>query len=421
MNDYTRNNSTSSDTPQLAAAKFIKRMSEIPSEILKVAEEYGDWDRYILSCEAVVGITNEEKENAREALQNLRQILGENFLRKAILKGHPIKRIILNRALWTRLWLIKLADEFADLSAAEGFPEILRRFKKPDKAVEAESVLRAAFLFKGAGFTVSFEPEVSVIQQSGQWRQKYPDLKLIDDETKEEIIVEVSMLALSASHRRAIALTEFTPFFMLNVLGPQNLIIYAEMSESFDESRVDETVVLLTQLADEAAKAGEFRTIVNEYIVAGIAPRVDEERLKEWASERGVSPGMAGPLVSSDEIARVRMKIRDKLAQLPEDRPGIIAIPVTSSMMFHYYDPQLIVEVLKDEVSRYPRLWGVVLFHNQFGARPRGPAVVMLGADAIINRSVADVLQEKTVILLNESCGLQVSQSSRRKIFEAFA
>ena len=395
-------------------------MSELPSEIIEAAREYGDWDRYILSCDAVEGITDEGKERAREALHNLRQVLGETFLRKAILKGHPIRRIILNNALWTRHWLIRLADEFAALSTAEGFPKILRRFKKPDTAVEAESVLRAAFLFKRAGFTVSFEPEVSVTRQDGQRRQRYPDLKLVDDEAKEELIVEVSMLALSASQRRAIALSDFTPFFMLNVLGPQNLIIYAEMSESFDESRIDETVTLLTQLADEAEKAGEFRTLVNEYIAAGIAPRGDEERLKEWASERGISPGFAGPLVSSDEIARTRMKIRDKLGQLPEDRPGIIAIPATSSMMFHHYDPQLIIEVLKDEVSRYPRLWGVILFHNHFG-RPRDPSVVMLGAGAIINRSMANVLQEQTVILLNESCGLPVSQSSREKIFGAFA
>jgi hypothetical protein len=201
---------------------------------------------------------------------------------------------------------------------------------------------------------------------------------------------------------------------------PQNLIVYAEMSESFDESRIDETVLLLTQLAGEAAKAGEFRTLANEYIVAGIAPRDDEKRLKEWASGRGISPGFAGPLVSSDEIARTRMKIRDKLAQLPEDRPGIIAIPATSSMMFQHYDPRLIVEVLKDEVRRYPRLWGVILFHNHFG-RPHDPAVVMLGAGAIISRSVANVLQEQTIILLNESCGLPVSQSSREKILGAFA
>ena len=36
-----------------------------------------------------------------------------------------------------------------------------------------------------------------------------------------------------------------------------------------------------------------------------------------------------------------------------------IAITATSSMLFHHYDPQLIVEALKDEVSSYPRLWGV--------------------------------------------------------------
>ena len=60
------------------------------------------------------------------------------------------------------------------------------------------------------------------------------------------------------------------------------------------------------------------------------------------------------------------------------------------------------------------------VFHNHFG-RPHDAAVVMLGADAVINRSMANVLQEQTVILLNESCGLPVSQSSREKIFGAFA
>ena len=77
------------------------------------------------------------------------------------------------------------------------------------------------------------------------------------------------------------------------------------------------------------------------------------------------------------------MKIRNKLAQLPEDLPGVIVIPATASMMFNFYDPLLIIEVLKEEVGRYPRLWGVVLLHNFMGGEQREPKVMKLGTSTL--------------------------------------
>jgi hypothetical protein len=192
------------------------------------------------------------------------------------------------------------------------------------------------------------------------------------------------------------------------------------MREGFDESYADKAMRLLTEVADEVARTGEFRALVNERMAAGIAPDTNDEQLRQWAEGHGITPGFTGPPIYSDEISRAKMKIRDKLAQLPEDRPGVIIIPATASMMFNFYDPLLIIEVLKEEVGRYPRLWGVVLLHNFMGGEQREPKVMNLGASTLISKTTADALQEQTAILLNEACELPVSGSTSERLLAAF-
>lgn len=395
-------------------------MGNVHPQLLKGAEKLGDWDEHVLSCSDVNGMTDEEKERARQAFQYLRRVLGEGFLRRAIIKGHPISWPVINTTRWTRLWLIRLAETLDELSGADGFPGVFRRFKEPKDAAEAESVLSAAFRFKRAGFSVTFDPRVTVTQQSGQRRPKSPDLRLVNDETGEEIVVEVSILERSAAHREAFDVSGFT-ITLLDVLRPANLTVYAEMREGFEESYASEAMRLLTEVANEVARTGEFRALVNERIAAGIAPDDNSEQLRQWAEERGISPGFTGPPIYSDEISRARMKIRDKLAQLPEDRPGVIVIPATASMMFNFYDPLLIVEVLKEEAGRYPRLWGVVLLHNFMCGEQCEPKVINLGASTLISKTTGDALQEQTAILLNEACAQQVSRPTGEKLIAAFA
>jgi hypothetical protein len=394
-------------------------MGNINPQLLKGAEKLGNWDEHVLTCDAIKGMTDEEKERARQSFQYLRRVLGEGFLRRGVIKGHPIVWPVINTTRWTRLWLIRLAESLDELSGADGFARVFRRFKVPKDAAEAESVLSAAFRFKRAGFTITFEPQVTVTQQDGQRRQKHPDLRLVNEEIGEEVIVEVSILERSAAHREAFDVSGFA-ITLLNALRPANLTVYAEMREGFDESYANEAMRLLTEIADEVAQTGEFRALVNEHIAAGIAPDNNTEQLCQWAEGHGISPGFTGPPLYSDEISRARMKIRDKLAQLPEDRPGVIVIPATASMMFNFYDPLLIVEVLNEEVGRYPRLWGVVLLHNFMGGEQREPKVMKLGTSTLISKTTADALQEQTAILLNEACELTLSNSTSEKLLAAF-
>ncbi len=395
-------------------------MNDVLSHIRRGAEEFGDWDKLILSCNDVRGMTDEEKERTKQAVRYLRQVLGEGFLRRAIANGHPIHWPILNNTRSTRLWFIKVAEACKELSGADGFRGMFKKFKDPDKAVEAESVLSIAFRLKRVGFQVSFDPQVTVKQQSGQLKQKHPDIRLVDEETGEEVIVEVSILERSAAHRDAFDISYFG-IRLFNELEHSKFTVYVELKVDFDDSHVGEAVRLLREVADEVNKTGEFKTLVNERMAAGIALAGDEEQLRQWGKEHGISPGITGPLVWSDEISRARMKIRDKLSQLPEDRPGVIVIPATGSMMFHFYDPLLIVGVLQEEISRYPRLWGVVLLHDYVGVAQGEPVVIKLGASTLIDKARTDVFREQTVLLLNEACALPVSHITGEKLLCAFA
>lgn len=395
-------------------------MDDVLTHIQMGAREFGDWDKLILSCDDTQGMTDEEREKAKQELGYLRQVLGEGFLRRAIAKGHPIYWPVINTTRSTRLWFINLAESLKELSGAGGFRGVFKKFKEPDKSVEAESVLNAAFRLKRAGFSITFEPQVTVTQQSGQRKQKRPDLQIVDDETGEEVIVEVSILERSAAHREAFDLSHFfIPLF--NEVEPAKFTVYVELKEGFDDAYVGEAVRLLREVANEVERTGEFKTLVNERMAAGVALTGNEKKLKHWGAEHDVSPGITGPPVWSDEISRARMKIRDKLAQLPEDRPGIIVIPTTGSMMFHFYDPLLIVGVLQEEVSRYPRLWGVVLLHDYAGGAQGETVITKLGASTLIDKAKTDVFREQTAVLLNGRFGLPISRQTHGRLLAAFA
>jgi hypothetical protein len=394
-------------------------MNDRLNHMLRMAEEFGDWDKLILSCDDARGMTDEEKGRAGLEIGYLRQVLGEGFLWRAIAKGHPIYWHVINTTRSSRLWFISVAEALKELSGAGGFRGVFKKFKEPDKSMEAESVLNVALRLKRAGFDITFEPQVTVTQQNGQRKQKRPDLSLVDEETGEEVVVEVSILERSAAHRDAFDISHFF-IPLLNEVDSAKFKVDVELKEGFDGDYVGEAVRLLREMAEEVERTGEFKTLVNDRMAAGVAPAGNVEQLRQWGEENGISPGVTGPPIWSDEISRARMKIRDKLAQLPEDRPGVIVIPTTGSMMFHFYDLLLIIRVLQEEVSRYPRLWGVVLLHDYVGGAQGETVITRLGPSTLVDKARTDVFREQTAILLNEACALPVSHVTGERLLGAF-
>lgn len=126
-------------------------------------EEYLNWDKYILNCENISGLTNTEKEAAKDALIYLRSKLGERFLHRIYNSHskrppHPLGLTILNQVASTRLDLIRYAEGLRAVGNAKNFKGLLKRFKDSEEFAEGSSVLDVSLEFHRTGLILSSIP-----------------------------------------------------------------------------------------------------------------------------------------------------------------------------------------------------------------------------------------------------------------------
>ncbi|MCI0391567.1 MAG: hypothetical protein MOB07_22725 [Acidobacteria bacterium] len=371
-----------------------------------------------MQCDLIDGLTGDEKQRAKHALEYLRVVLGESFLKRAIARWHPLISLFGNCAPWTRLKLIGLAEALEAMRDAENFKLVLKRIKEiPSRGAEWKftdgySVLQTAHQFFKAGLQICF------VSEKGS--DKKPDIKLSDGETGEEVYVEVSGLRISAEVKRIEDLNRRVFVLTIGALSEAQLAMCGEMPKSFDESHLPTLMKRIREVIAEVKACGELRELIDEYIVAGIAPKDKIEQLNQWAVERGLSQGFAGPPMFFSEISRVQRKIREKLEQLPNDKPGIIVIPDLGGFLFHFYDLGQIIGELEKQVSDYPNLLAIVLSQG-YADEPLSDIILeRSGPHIIVNRMIAGCMKEPIVIVRNQALALSVSPAMLAKIERAF-
>jgi hypothetical protein len=291
-------------------------MSQNPHQVFNSPEDSGRWDKYILECDFIEHLSIEEKRRAKQAIEYLRKVLGESFLKRAVAEGHPLLRLFLNRAPWTRSKLIGLADALESMRDAENFKTALKRIRAvPPKGQDGEfaagySVLQMAYRFFGARLRVRFVDE--------RGSHKRPDLELFNEETEEEVFVEVSVLRIAAEVKKIQDVNMYMFTHIGRIEATAQVTVYVEMLKSFDKSCAADVIIRINQVAADVNVSGELRELIDEYIAVGIAPRHKLEELNQWAAERGFSQNFAGPPMSLSGMSRVQRKIREKLEQLPK-------------------------------------------------------------------------------------------------------
>src|SRR5262249_28139099 len=179
-------------------------MSNNPHEIFKAPKDYESWASYILQCDLIGALSDEEKRQAKRSLVYLCGVLGDDFLSRAVNIRHPLAFPVMMATAWTRLWLIDFANALAALDNSENFQVILSKIR-PDNQNEAASkqfsegvsVLEAAYRFSEAGFGIAFDQKEFVTLLNGKRHEKKPDLKITDGETGEILFAEVSNLEMS--------------------------------------------------------------------------------------------------------------------------------------------------------------------------------------------------------------------------------
>lgn len=399
-------------------------MNTHPLDIFETHEDHVSWDKYLEQVDLFEQLSAIHKQRAKEAIRYLRVLLGENFLRLASEKGNPIFHwFFLNATPHARLSLIRFVEELKTFENASKFNGLVARLKSSEKAAEALTVLDAAYKFSHAGFAVSFDPEVKSIG-------KVPDLRLVDPENGEDIYVEVSRLR-KGGHQELGSRTYHVIFDeVLNAIWScsdasdvtkPHVLPYVRILKSLGENNLREVVAKIRELIFEAATSrGYFEYKFKDAIEMAVSPAHDHSKAKAWASVRGMRDMVEAPPIPLDgEIRKARDKIAKELEQLPEDRPGIIVIPASESLLPFVFDPKQIIVELAEELRHHPSLLSAVISHT-FSAGKQDSYVAAVGQHAVVGTQISDIATERSVLAMNDAFGLAISTATVEKIRKAF-
>lgn len=414
-------------------------MSSKPHEIFTTQEDHWNWDKYIEQCD-LIELSDADRRRCKESFQYLRGVLGEGYLKRAHREGNPMLFwYFIDAGNHARLSVIRFTEAIRALEGAPGYKAILRRIKRPknlDDLLEGKSVVEVAQKFQRAGFSVEFEPRVSVTNHLGVAGPKRPDMKIVDGETGEEIIVEVSRM-MPSDHQNLISRTydvirrvlvdeamHCDPEALKDVLRPRHVLPFARIHRGIEDDELKGIVEQLRRLVDQVRASGEFdKLIIPDTIEVGIASYDDHDRGRDWAASRGMREHglVEGPNIVSDEIARAKVKLKEKLRQLPDDRPGIIVLaPARRNVILFVYDPRWLAAALAEEVEKHPKLLCAVMFHTFDDGRDES-ASVNLGPHTFTRRMRSDKAVEQSLIIRNPACKHPLAAETLGRVGSAFA
>lgn len=415
-------------------------MSSKPHEIFVNEEDRWSWDKYIQRWnQSELGDADRQRTN--DALRYLRSVLGEHYLRRADRQRNPM--LFWYFTDWSdgaRLSMIRLSEALQALEGSTGYKAILKRVRRPknlDELLEGKSVVEVAYKYFRAGFSIEeFEPRVTVSNNHGVDGPKNPDIKIVDRESGEEIIVEVSRMKPSdhqnlidrtyrvIEHVLVVESMQGDPEAFKNILSPKHILPYAKIHRGIEEGELSGIVEDIRRLVEQVRTTGSFGEMsVPDTIEVGIASYDDHAPAREWAASRGMEEHdlVECPNILTDEIARAKWKLRDKLKQLPDDRPGIVVLtPANENVILFVTDLEQLATELAEVAGEHPKLLRVVMFHT-FGDGKDESWSVNFGHHTLTRLVRSDGAAERSLTIRNPVCKHPLATETLKKVDAAFA
>lgn len=408
-------------------------MSARTLEIFQNDEDWVDWDKYIQHINEIDELTDGQKERAKQAIQHLRrpEVLGERFLAHARSENHPFYDYITGITPWTQKmkWLTRFAEACESFQGAAGFSESVRDviLKVGRKFAERESVLEIAYKLHNVGFGLSFDPKATVLKRRGFTGrllpfQTIPDLMAVDNESGEEIFIEVSALTWGDLKERA-SRTYHKIFNLVThgALFRGELFPRVRINRILTQEELQDVIARIKEAINDARSSNEFRELIIEgTIEMCLAPRHERDRADRWAADRSIKDiPVEGPsYVPYDPIRLKNMIRKEQGDQLPKDKPGMVIITADWSLLFFSKGYGEIISPLEEILNECPNLIGVVVSHTYQSDEIE--FVISDGPHTIIKRTTSVGLIEETIISFNVASKFQVSNSTIEKVRKAF-
>ncbi len=377
---------------------------------IKGYDELKSWDKQIHYCDTLENLTDFEKERIKRSLVFLKEELGEDFLAHIIDSWHPLASYFFNLAPWTRLWLAKFAEEIQAAKEYANYPVLLGKIKTHDGFSEGRSLLQIGYILSRAGFRIIIDPEVQLPNF-----KKIPDLKLIDNETEEELFLEASVLGMSAIDKEAS--TTFNEVLKTIIRTGPTLRFRGRIFKRLSQKSLRQVVAEVERTAKKATMSNSFQFLDQEGVIKlGLAPESDCPLLKQWASDKNVESGLSGPPYGTNFIARLNMKIAEEQKQLPQGCPNIIVI--TTNNIAIQDNPKDIINEVEEVVYRYPHILFTIIL-AEFQGELGDTVAIMKDQNFFTLGGSGEFVLSKGILIFNKYCNLKVTPALITKIYTA--
>jgi len=302
-------------------------------------------------------LTPNEKIKAKQALADIPIIFGKS-LEELNTEKHPvILNININRAPWTKRYLISLVEAVMSLKAQTNGIEILKKLRNKDEFSEALVHLSVGKCMVDYGFHIEFVPQSS---------SKTPDWSITHGNIKGKTIVELTKLSNPNPKEKDIVWTSNQIPEKLFPLTSKGDILYAGvLLKEYISMPVLRGILPKIYTIFLAAKDTGFASLIEgNKIKLAFATKSNGDQLKEWAMKNNIIEEyeyvkdvsvFRGPRFNVDETYRVKERIEKKKAQLQKETLNIIII--RNDRLFHSYEIiDGCIDTLEEFVYKYEYL-----------------------------------------------------------------
>ena len=175
-----------------------------------------EWGHHIESLERMDGFKALEKHQAKDGLEYLQTVLGDDFLLKSSagephVARHPILMLLGNFAPCSRREITRFAGYLRTLEGSQNLDKVVARLHDLTQFNHDALLIKSAAKLVREGLRARFEPTMPV----GNY-QRQPDLRLDDPLTGETLFLEV---VTQPPAQRECAATEITSAIIRVVYG----------------------------------------------------------------------------------------------------------------------------------------------------------------------------------------------------------
>lgn len=318
-----------------------------------------DFRQLITSCHHIED--EGTRQAALDAVDRLERCLGADWVGGGLASNHPLDGIFQNHAMWTRVYLVEVADAIESAAKDPAWPRSIRgRLRNSREAANALLECQLALQARRSGLTVEFRPA----GRAG----RYADLAVSDRDAR--LVVEITTAA-DFSRRAGDELAFRDRLCPRRELHQAQLAYGCRLEGSFPSEQHVEVEGRLQQFWAERIETGAAADLdIPGTLSAWVAPIADQAARDHYV-RAGVPEGVTGPEITDSTWYRVARAARSKLAQLPAGGQCLVIVRPPTRMGY-LFSPASMVAPLSAILDGLPDLQALGLTLQTRNIEPEG-------------------------------------------------